>query len=111
MLKGYVISQRFERIEEKLYDHDRKFELFIQKSLPPLQGIFFDGQIFDAYDFVRAKSLKFLIIYLSTFYDRKRFFLIGKCRFFLKESKTIQQFSCTVPTLHVANKPQIPFPF
>ena len=71
LLKDYAIHQRFERIEEKLYDHDRKFEMFIQKSLPPQQGIFFDGQIFDAYDFVSKliKSAKKSIVLIDNYID------------------------------------------
>ena len=52
LLKGYVLNQRIDRIENKLLEHDHKFDLLINTHLPPKQGIFFDGQIFDAYLFV-----------------------------------------------------------
>lgn len=52
LMKGYALNQRIEKIEEKLSEHDKKFELIIQQALPPKEGIFFDGQIFDAYELV-----------------------------------------------------------
>src|SRR5690606_9548161 len=52
LMKGYAFNQRFERIERKLHEHDKSFELLLNTNLPPKQGIFFDGQVFDAYAFV-----------------------------------------------------------
>ncbi len=48
LLKGYAIHQRFETIEKKLSEHDQKFDLILKTALPPNEGIFYDGQIFDA---------------------------------------------------------------
>lgn len=48
-------NYRFEKIERKLLVHDNKFEKIfdlIENKLPPEKGIFFDGQVFDAYNFV-----------------------------------------------------------
>jgi hypothetical protein len=52
LLNGYVLNLRINKIENKLLEHDHKFDLLINTHLPPKQGIFFDGQIFDAYLFV-----------------------------------------------------------
>jgi hypothetical protein len=52
LLKGYALHQRIEQVEKKIFEHDQKFDLFIHTSLPPNEGIFFDGQIFDARLFV-----------------------------------------------------------
>ena len=59
LLKGYAIQTQFEHIEkkfqkheQKLHEHDQKFDLIINTGLKPTQGIFFDGQIFDAWKFV-----------------------------------------------------------
>ena len=52
LLKGYCINPRLTAIERRLDDHEKKIDFFIQSSLPPKQGIFFDGQIYDAYAFV-----------------------------------------------------------
>ena len=51
LLNGYSINQRFERIESRLCEHDQKIDFFVKTSLPPVEGIFFDGQLFDAYKF------------------------------------------------------------
>ncbi|OQA96304.1 MAG: hypothetical protein BWY22_01788 [Bacteroidetes bacterium ADurb.Bin217] len=55
MLKGYVVQSSIRKLEKDVHDLQQKskeFELYIQSSLPPKQGIFFDGQVFDAYTFV-----------------------------------------------------------
>lgn len=52
LLKGYAINTRIDKIEKKLQDHDQKFDLIIKTNLPPNEGTFFDGQVFDAYKFV-----------------------------------------------------------
>lgn len=62
LLKGYSINQRVDQLEskmdQKLIAHDRQLEeltnkvdFFVRTSLPPVEGIFFNGQIFDAYVF------------------------------------------------------------
>ena len=63
LMRGVVIKEQFnileDRIDRKMIQFDkrldeqeRKIDFFIQSSLPPRQGIFFDGQIYDAYTFV-----------------------------------------------------------
>ena len=52
LLKGYVINQRVDKIERKLLEHEQKFDLLIKTNLAPKEGIFYDGQIFDAYLFI-----------------------------------------------------------
>jgi hypothetical protein len=52
ILKGYAVRQRFEDIEHRLSETERKIDFFVKTSLPPVEGIFYDGQIFDAYTFV-----------------------------------------------------------
>lgn len=77
LLKGYAIDTRImhleERIDNRLIKHENqineltnKVDFFVKSSLPPVQGVFCDGQIFDAYKFVtdlikRAKSSIILI--------------------------------------------------
>ena len=52
LLKGYCINPRLTAIERRLDIHEKKIDFFVRSSLPPVQGIFFDGQIYDAYTFV-----------------------------------------------------------
>ena len=59
-------QQRFMQIESTLADHQEKIDFFVRTNQPPVEGIFFDGQIFDAYRFVndlirKAKSRVVLI--------------------------------------------------
>lgn len=59
MLHGYAFNQRMnqleDEIEHRLAKHDQeidnlkeKVDFFVQTSMPPVQGVFFDGQVFDA---------------------------------------------------------------
>ena len=53
LLKGYAINQRINRIEnsvENLTEKVNAISLQIQSSAIPKQGVFFDGQVFDAYE-------------------------------------------------------------
>ncbi|WP_367881110.1 virulence RhuM family protein, partial [uncultured Duncaniella sp.] len=63
LLRGYSVNQRLlymeSRIDHRLAEYDRrlneltdKVDFFVKASLPPVEGIFFNGQIFDAYKFV-----------------------------------------------------------
>ena len=45
LLKGYVVQDRIERIEKKIYEQDNKIKLLLNTNLPPNQGVFFDGEI------------------------------------------------------------------
>lgn len=52
LLKGYAIHQRLERIEKQVWHQGQQLEQIIQSAIPPKEGIFYDGQVFDAYQFV-----------------------------------------------------------
>ncbi len=56
LLKGYVIDSRIMALEQHAAEQDtqikelkNKIDFFVRSSLPPVEGIFYDGQIFDAY--------------------------------------------------------------
>ena len=51
LLKGYCINPRLTTIEQQFDEHEKKIDFFVRSSLPPVEGIFFDGQIYDAYAF------------------------------------------------------------
>ena len=80
LLKGHVLNQRVDRIESKLIDHDQKFDMLIKTNLPPSEGIFYDGQIFDAYAFVAnlIKSAKKSIILIDNYVDETVLILLSK---------------------------------
>jgi hypothetical protein len=79
-----LICERFERIEQRLSRHDGNFDILFKaledKSLEPSQGIFFDGQIFDAYEFVAGliKSAKKEIILIDNYIDESVLTLFSK---------------------------------
>ena len=56
LLNGYTVNQRLFDIEQKMTEQGMeiahlkdKVNFFVRSSLPPVEGIFYDGQIFDAY--------------------------------------------------------------
>ena len=82
LLRGYAINHRFERIEQNiqerfqkyddiLQDHQNKIDFFVRTALPPVEGIFFDGQIFDAYTFVcdLVRQAKTRIVLIDNYVD------------------------------------------
>ena len=80
LLKGYVITQRIENLERKVYEHDKQIESLVQQALLPEKGIFFDGQIFDAWKFVSGiiKSAKSRIILIDNYIDESVLLLLVK---------------------------------
>jgi len=80
LLKGYVLNKRVDRIETKLLEHDQKFDLLIKTHLTPKEGIFYDGQIFDAYQFVSdiVKSATKSIILIDNYVDESVLTLLSK---------------------------------
>lgn len=80
LLKGYSINQRIERIENKILEHDQKIDFFVKTSLPPVEGIFFDGQIFDAYQFAAnlIRSATKSIILIDNYIDENVLMLLTK---------------------------------
>lgn len=74
LLKGYSVNQRMNRLEnsfDKLTEKVERIDLEIHTSLPPKQGIFYDGQIFDAYVFVAdlVKTAKKSIVLIDNYID------------------------------------------
>ena len=66
ILRGYAINDRIEWLEQKVLKHDEQINLVLQTALPPIQGVFYDGQFWDARALVlslvsRAKRLLILI--------------------------------------------------
>ena len=71
LLKGYSVNQRIERLENRMSKTEEKIDFFVRTSLPPAEGIFFNGQIFDAYTFVcdLIRSAKKQIILFDNYID------------------------------------------
>ena len=84
LVENASIFQKFNYIEQKLLEHDENFEKVFKaienKELKPKQGIFFDGQIFDAYVFVSnlIKSANKSIILIDNYVDESVLTLFSK---------------------------------
>ena len=80
LLKGYAIHQRVDKLEKKILEHEQKFDLIINTGLKPTEGIFYDGQIFDAWLFVSdlIKSAKKNIVLIDNYIDDSVLVLLTK---------------------------------
>ena len=91
LLKGFLINDRLsvleDRVHARLLEHEKrldeygeKIDFFVRTSLPPVEGIFYDGQIFDAYVFVSdlIKSAKQRIVLIDNYVDESVLLLLSK---------------------------------
>ena len=83
LLKGYSLNNRMNRIEanvQALNEKIDRIDLQINTTLPPVQGIFFNGQIFDAYTFVAGiiRSAKKSIDLIDNYPDDSVLVLLEK---------------------------------
>lgn len=80
ILRGYAVNQRIERLEERVSEHDQQIKFFVRTAIPPTQGVFFDGQIFDAYVFAAdlIKSAKKSIVLIDNYIDESVLLLLSK---------------------------------
>ncbi|MDO4163187.1 MAG: RhuM family protein [Bacteroides sp.] len=91
MLKGYSVNQRLSnlehRIDDKLIEHeqrlnriDEKIDFFVRTSLPPVEGIFYDGQIFDAYKFATdlIRTARTSILLIDNYVDESVLLMLSK---------------------------------
>ncbi len=82
--QNILMFERFERIEQRLNIHDENFDKLFEaledKTLKPKQGIFYDGQIFDAYVFVNdlLKLATNEILLIDNYIDETVFTLFSK---------------------------------
>ena len=71
LLKGYAVNHRLERLEQRVSKTEEQIGFFVRTSLPPVEGIFFDGQIFDAYNFASdlVREAKTRIVLIDNYVD------------------------------------------
>ena len=74
------LSDRIQKCETILQDHQNKIDFFVRTALPPVEGIFFDGQIFDAYELVcrLIKSAKRRIVLIDNYIDESTLLMLEK---------------------------------
>jgi len=80
LLRGYSINSRIERLENRMAQTEEKIDFFVRTSLPPVQGIFYDGQVFDAYTFASnlIRSAKKSIVLIDNYIDDTVLLLLDK---------------------------------
>lgn len=91
MLRGYALNQYIRKFEDRvnlqlanhetrLNEYGQKIDFFVRTSLPPVEGVFFDGQIFDAYvfatDLIRS-AVKSLIL-IDNYVDESVLLMLSK---------------------------------
>ena len=80
LLRGYTINNRLQTLERTVAEHSQKIEFFIKTALPPVEGIFYDGQIFDAYKFVTdlIKSANQSLVLIDNYVDEATLLMLSK---------------------------------
>ena len=91
LIKGYSINTRLntleDRLERRMSEHDKrldahekKIDFFVRTSLPPVEGIFYDGQIFDAYVFATEliRSARTRIVLIDNYIDESVLLMLSK---------------------------------
>ena len=78
LLRGYSLNQRLNIIENHLEhhqkilaEHSNKIDFFVRTSLPPVEGIFYDGQMLEPFAFVNKliRSAKKQIVLIDNYVD------------------------------------------
>ena len=87
LFRGYSLNYRFKLIEEQLREHksiidkhEDKIDFFVRTSLPPTEGVFHDGKIFDAYKFATdlIKSAKKSLVLIDNYVDESVLLMLSK---------------------------------
>lgn len=111
LLRGYAVNQRLFQLEQKMDNkfasidrqlaaHKEQIDFFVRTSLPPVEGVFYDGQIFDAYTFAAdlIKSAKKRIVLIDNYIDETVLTLLDK---------RIENVSATIYTHAISKELQL----
>ena len=107
LLKGYSINKNLQDVRIELGAQDKRISLleekvdfFVRSSLPPVEGIFFDGQIFDAYVQIvnLIKQAKHSITLIDNYIDESTLTML---------SKRNASVSATIYTRQLSNQQQL----
>ena len=107
LLKGYVVDSRIMALERHVAEQDtqikdlkNKVDFFVRSSLPPVEGIFFDGQIFDAYVQIVSliKQANHSIVLIDNYIDETTLTML---------SKRDASVSATIYTRQLSNQQQL----
>ena len=80
LLKGYSINKRLSELERTVAQHTEKIDFFVRTALPPVEGIFYNGQIFDAYKFATdlVRSARRSIVLIDNYVDETVLLMLSK---------------------------------
>lgn len=80
LLKGYSINKRLSELERTVAQHTEKIDFFVRTALPLVEGIFYNGQIFDAYKFATdlVKSARRSIVLIDNYVDETVLLMLSK---------------------------------
>ena len=108
LLRGYAVNQRIDalenRMDRKLYDHEQKIEqlteqvdFFVRTSLPPVEGVFYENQLFDAHILMSQliESAQKRIVVIDNYVDASVLTLLTKRK---------QDVSATVYTYKISEQ-------
>ena len=107
LLKGYSINKNLQDVRIELGAQDKRISLleekvdfFVRSSLPPVEGIFFDGQIFDAYVQIVSliKQANHSIVLIDNYIDETTLTML---------SKRDASVSATIYTRQLSNQQQL----
>lgn len=80
LLKGYSINRRLSELEHTVAEHSKQIDFFVRTSLPPVEGIFYDGQLFDAYKFAAnlIRSAQKSLLLIDSYVDESALLMLSK---------------------------------
>ncbi len=102
LLRGYAINQRIERLEQRVTKTEEQIGFFVRTALPPVEGIFYDGQVFDAYAFAAdmIRSARKRVILIDNYVDDSVLLTLAKRE---------EGVSAEIVTRHVAETLKLDF--
>ena len=110
LLRGYSINKRLNNIEQRINNDlpkheqrigqiEEKIDFFVRTALPPVEGIFFEGQIFDAYVFASnlIKSAQKTIVLIDNYIDENTLMILSK----RNEKVDLQRHNAEYPAIAI----------
>ena len=110
MLRNTFTDQRIIQLEKRMFYVEEKIDFFIQSSLPPIEGIFHEGQVFDARAFVESliKQAQKEIIVIDGYIDATTFELLNSRNDNISATIYTEKITDSVETIRKLHNKQYP---
>jgi len=113
LLRGHVVNHRLGRVEEEVQNikgRMNELEFTVKTNLPQTEGIFFDGQIFDAWLFVSKliKEATETIVLIDNYVDESVLMLLSKRNPVVKATIYTGKISKQLEIDHIKHNQQYP---